>query len=348
MRTLNLSLKVVLSGLLIAQSYQIYAAPQITSVANSDSSPNKITVSGSGFTEENQKVLLFDLVSNRDLYSNLSSGTEITSSNTAWGDVSGTNWGRTPPKFVKSGNLRYNGAVGAYQGAVSFLEKPKALSGLGLNKLYVSWYFHPDYLVDSGEANKYIRIWDRLDGLGTRISWTTMHITYEARELNYSPPADWVATRAPANQWNHFEIYVDAEKNLIEAKMNGDIKHRVTDFRKSSDTEGLTVGLVGFDPVDNDKYAGTEFRMSDIYISNSRARIEVSDSPTYDPTSHRELLPYDSWSNGGIVAELTPAAQDMDTMYLYVIDSNGDANKEGFPITGCEKCPSPPASINIK
>lgn len=344
--------KFLLPGSIFATIFLInsiaYGTPEITNVSQGSDSADNITITGDGFTGNDNKVLLYDLVNNLTQYQSVQSGEPVTSNNSAWGAASETNWGRTPPKFVKSGDLRYPNAKIAYEGAVSFLEKPKKLDGTNLRKIYVSWYFKPDYLVGESEANKYIRIWDRLDGLGTRISWTSMHLTYEAREINYSPPASWSSTRPSNGKWNHFEVYVDSDKNIIEASLNGETKHSVTDFRKSSNSNGFTIGLIGFDPVHNDEYTSTSFRLSDVYVSNSRARVEISDSAQWNPQANREILYYDSWSNGKINAQLNDAAKRFDKMYLYVIDNNGDVNKNGYVVSECKQCPNPPSSINIE
>lgn len=330
-------------------SAHLQAAPAISSASGGSEnllSNVAITITGTGFGEPTAKPILYDMVDNKTIYESIASGTEVTVQNSPWNEVSEYIYSRTPPKIVKEGDLRYPEAVATYEGAVSFVGKPDGLSNINASKIYVSWYFRPSNEIGANEANKFIRIWDRLDGEGLRLSWTSMHMTYPVVDLDYIPPTSWGSTLPTPNVWSHFEIYANAEKGTIEAKVNGSVKHQVTDFRKSNSPNGLTIGLIGFDPVDNNKYATTKFRFKDIYVSTSQARIEISESKTWDPKSKREILSFTTWTNTKIEANFNSAADALSEKYIYVIDENGNVNSQGFPLE-CDQCPAPPKSVIV-
>ncbi len=313
------------------------ALPKIEGITGDLKIGATLTINGSDFSDIGNPRILYDQVDNQSAYQSLDDGSAVPLDQGIW--TSGASkWGN-PVEIVRTGDLRTEDANAAYFGKrKADLGWPDLFKTSTTDTLYVSWWFKPSKLVDQGGSNKFIRIWDRYDGLGTRISWTQMHMTYDALEINYTPPSDWADTQPKPGVWNHFEIYVDSKSNSITAKVNGSVRHSLNDFKKSPNSEGLTVGLIGFDPSVSTPYADYNFRMKDIYISETQARVELSNSPTWNPKSHREILNTLNWSDSSIEVELNKFAFDqLNDIYLYVVDKFGNVNEQGFPI--CGSCP---------
>ncbi|WP_165855276.1 hypothetical protein [Marinobacter sp. JSM 1782161] len=323
-------------------SASVFAAPSVNSVSGEFTNGGTITIQGSGFSNADAVTVLYDTVDNQSVYSALSDGAAISEDNSPW---THTNVYGTPISITRSGDMRSSDSSAVYYGETkSYLGWPAALENQQNRKIYMSWWFKPNQRADSGGSNKFARVWDLSDGTGTRISWTQMHMTFN--DVNDTSP-NWATTQPNANEWNHLEMYVDADSGLIRTWLNGERKHNVTTFEKASNSSGLSVGLVGFDPSIASNYGNLNFRMTDIYVSKSQARVEISDSPTWDPTSHRELLKINSWDSGEIQAEMNLLGFDsFANLYIYVVDENGDANQSGFPV--CEKCPSEPESLTVE
>lgn len=247
----------------------------------------------------------------------------------------------------KTGDLRTANGLAVYEGQRrSYLGWPRSFKSLGAKSFYVSWWYNPSKLVDKGGSNKFIRVWDDYSGNGTRVSWTQMHLTYDVVDLGYSPPTSWGETQPVPNQWNHFELFVDDATGTLLARLNGVVKHEKSDFKKSPTSNGLTIGLIGFDPSIGDDYSDLRFRMRDIYASPTQARVELSDSPTWEPKAHRELLKIQSWSDTALNVEFNFLGHNPnDDLYIYVFDRDGNVNNNGFPL--CEKCPTPPVGVDI-
>lgn len=329
---------------LIWATSQAQATPVISSVDGDLQEGSTLTISGSGFGS-NPVPFLYDQVQNQDSYSTLQDGEIVPEDSGPWSH--NTNIYGNPIEITRSGDLRTPTSSAAYYGDVkSYLGWPRALDGKSNRKIYISWWYKPNQLVDNGGSNKFVRVWDRSDGNGTRISWTQMHMTYSSTSGNSE--TNWATTQPNANTWNHMEIFVDADNNRITNWLNGERKHNVTDFQKANTSEGLNVGLVGFDPSIASNYPNYTFRMDDIYVSPTLARVELSDSPTWDLANRREPLNVTSWSDSKIAADLNLLSfGSSDGLFVYVVDQNGVANKEGFPLL-CEKCPSKPESVTIE
>jgi hypothetical protein len=215
------------------------------------------------------------------------------------------------------------------------------LQGQTNNSIYVSWFFNPsESPSDAGGSNKFIRIWDHGSGDYTRISWTQMHMTYEGQ-----PSPSWSHWGGGKNTWNHLEIWVDGAEGVIQARTNGKLIHDISDFKKSPIDEGLNIKLIGFDPSIPAKYSTLKFMLDDLYVSTSRARVVLSESATWDAArANGKPQLVKSWSNEEISFELQPrTGQQVEELYLFVVDSNGEANSQGFPL--CPQCPNPPVVL---
>ncbi|OGP38587.1 MAG: hypothetical protein A2X93_04175 [Deltaproteobacteria bacterium GWC2_56_8] len=82
----------------------------------------------------------------------------------------------------------------------------------------------------------------------------------------------------------------------------------------------------------------------DLYIDTTPQRVEISDSPTWASSTHREIQLLTSWSDTSVTVTLRNGAfSTLNNLYLYVVDANGDANSEGHLL--CTGCPAAPTSV---
>lgn len=73
--------------------------------------------------------------------------------------------------------------------------------------------------------------------------------------------------------------------------------------------------------------------IDDIYISDTRARVEIGDASTWAACTHREIQIPTAWSDTSITATVNQGSfADSTTVYVYVIDDDGDASG-GYEIT---------------
>jgi hypothetical protein len=212
----------------------------------------------------------------------------------------------------------------------------------------VSFWFKPlAQIPGDGHSSKFIRIWDDPDGNGTRVSWTQMHMTYDGgSEVN------WGAWGGNGNSWNRLELYIDADKNLIQSWTNGKLRHNVREFVKSSNASGrgLNLARVGFDG-GGENPPNIDFEFGEIYFDTTPARVEIGDAPIWSNVSHKEVQLPSSWSSNSVTFRVYQGSMnDLSGKYVYVVDSNGNVNSTGFPLcTNCApitpKKPKPPEDL---
>lgn len=92
---------------------------------------------------------------------------------------------------------------------------------------------------------------------------------------------------------------------------------------------------VGFYDSWNDSNTDSDFYyIDDAYIDNSWSRVALGNAASYASCTVREIQPTRSWSGTSITVKANPGSfTSGQTAYLYVLDSVGVANANGFPVT---------------
>ena len=79
---------------------------------------------------------------------------------------------------------------------------------------------------------------------------------------------------------------------------------------------------------------GNFFGISDAFVDYTRARVELSDSPTWAAARHKEIQIPLEWADGRIVVRASPGTFNAgQRAYLYVVDAAGAVNPKGFAVT---------------
>ncbi len=67
--------------------------------------------------------------------------------------------------------------------------------------------------------------------------------------------------------------------------------------------------------------------MDDIYIQDTKARVEIGDASTWSGCTHREIQPPSAWSGSSITIKLNQGSfTSLSGKYLYVVDSSGNVS----------------------
>ncbi len=336
----------LISSFILAFSSSGQAQPSISSVEGNFLNGGTVEIVGNAFSNVDARPFFYDLVDNQPAIKSLSDGSTVPEENGLW-SANTNQWGNPVTVSKDPRDLRSRNQETVYYGSVkSYLGWPTPLKNTTNSSLYVSWWYKPNQTIDKGGSNKFIRIWDDPSGEATRISWTQMHLTYGHKD---SSEVNWSTAQPRANQWNRFEISVDSDSKTITSWLNGKIIHNVNNFNKQPSNLGLNVALIGFDPSINSNYSNLNFAMTDIFVSPTSARVEISDSSSWNPESQREVQKVLSWSDRKVEFELNLFTfNDASELYTYVIDKNGNVNSKGFPLRGCQTCPTSPTGVLIK
>lgn len=310
------------------------SAPQIQSYSGELQAGAEITLSGSEFGSQAPSFILKDSADDYTFLSEMERQSSINHAN-LW-TQKGSNWAAPlePNATTSLGrgndNIIYGGVGKAFMGW------PETLSNQTNTSLFVSWWFNPSSDPGaSGGSNKFLRVWDARNGEHTRMAWDQMHIVYWRKDVDEGGNIQWGNWNGKVGEWNRIDAWMDADANVMQVRVNGNKVIDVNDFSKSSVDSGLTVGLIGFDPSVASNYDSLKFGVDDIYISDSQARVEISNSPHWsDPSNVREIQTPTKWSDSELKFELSTGVVDLSQpLYIYVINSNGDVNEKGFSLS---------------
>ena len=152
------------------------------------------------------------------------------------------------------------------------------------------------------------------------------------------------------DKWVRIDVYLkqsapNTANGVLQYWVNGvlDIS-KTSAITRTSNSTWDTILLGGFirqnQPI--------QIYIDDVYIDNTRARIEIGDAATWTACKRKDIQRSTSWSSNTITAVVNQGSFTSSSgAYLYVIDSNGSVNANGFPISfGQASTPSditPPA-----
>jgi len=92
-----------------------------------------------------------------------------------------------------------------------------------------------------------------------------------------------------------------------------------------------------------------EIWMDDLYIDNTKARIEICNSSKWSMKTHCEIQIPTAWSADSITATINQGGfSNLKDAYLYIIDANGNVSNSGIGVVLCLECPSPPLSLQVE
>lgn len=179
--------------------------------------------------------------------------------------------------------------------------------------------------------------------------WTTSYRTETAAN---EPYITW-PTEPAENKWHRLEaLYKQSSAGnvadgSIQILINGvsvaNFQNIIT--RENSVNRWIKAdffpGMTGWD--DNNTGLHWESWLDDAYLSKTWQRVEMCDSATWATRTHCELQPATAWVDNQITVALnTGSFTSGQKVYIYVVDSNGVVNANGFTFTLGATPPAPP------
>ncbi|MDD5355012.1 MAG: hypothetical protein PHY56_00515 [Candidatus Omnitrophica bacterium] len=230
------------------------------------------------------------------------------------------------------------------------------LHGATLSPVYVSWYIKWDNAGTSETDNeKFWRIFYTTNTDTAPSSWDAPLLSM-AKIGGDSQTIDWIANHGTSNEQKY--LTSPTENNWVRMEYYGvestDDTSDGTIIITQQQTSTSTFSDIWSDNTQETKdnghhwtalfwgeyanMASTSGRLyyhdfDDIYIANSRARVEIGDASTWATCTHREIQIPTAWAAGEITATLnTGSFADDATVYLYVVDADGAVNSNGYVI----------------
>lgn len=142
----------------------------------------------------------------------------------------------------------------------------------------------------------------------------------------------------PTGTWNRVEYYVDmgtpgTATGAWYFWWDHVLQNSWINFvYRSSSCNWSNIYIQGFFARDRNNAAAYIWN-DDVYIDITQARVEISDTETWSTNQHREIQIPISWSDNSIDFQFNQGSfENGDQVYLFVIDSNGAVNVNGYPV----------------
>jgi len=267
-------------------------------------------------------------------------------------------WQSANVEIDRSGDQRHQYSTMQYQGLGDGTKRvgnpavnDEVWSPTDQHEVLVSWWIKFDrsiYEQVDNAAHKLIRIWGG-DAQDMRLSWNSrnnigiynQNSGLLGSDVAYSmvdPTNLWVE-----DQWHHHEIWVSAKYGEVKAYVDGQLVVHLTNSErlKGEHPKGPRLTLLGWNPSHGEGFVGNaQFKLSDVTVLTSRARVLFSNEPEFKNSRHYEYQPVRTWTDNKIEFDINLGALDGESdLYIYVVNENGLVNEEGFPLKRCSDCP---------
>ena len=318
----------------------IFAAPTINGVSGTVSDGNSVTISSTGTD--------FGASPTQLKWDDFDSGTNSEDIGNSWNLPDADNH----PVYSNSNN-RTNSTLNAYSNnGTDDLEYNH--SGT-ISTVYVTfWMYSTRSITDSTYNNKWLKIWhDGVDfqpeitlitqwaGPGSQCNLANENLVYVFTDTITNPTV---------STWERIEVYAEESTSpggTFDGTADGNVYvwqqvgGEGNTFTLTAEQENVATNSSGDSRhwervclMEYNRSSGgsTTTRVDDVYISSSRARVEVGDNATWANCTHREIQLQTAWSTSSITVTVNQGSFSTGTAYLFVIDENGDASA-GYEIT---------------
>ena len=306
------------------------SGPSISSTSGSWSQGSSVTVSGSSFGNDGDEVpIKFD---------DFESGVVGASLGTGGWSVTADN-GPDVPEY--SSTRSWSGSKCGYTDISMGGDSAAYMANCNTETFYVS-LMH--YFTTSGTPNtsKGVRV-NAADGPNVYTSYPGIFVQdYHRNNRHTIKPDDESGTGATAytanlstGQWYRLEYWF--KMSSPAGSTNGEVDGW-QNLSHTSDWSGITRSSGVTDkwqtcmlPFYYGNGGTGENWYDDVYISKSKARVEIGNSSTWSGCSTRQIQGVTSWSNSSIGIEVNLGSfGSVSGRYLYVVDDNGTVNANGY------------------
>lgn len=332
------------------------AAPSISSVTQTSEGGNaQLAISGSGFgSKAHAKPLyFFDFEgSNTAQNKNISFTTDSLNTN-----------GTTTTSNALSGSgsaLRFTIQQDSSAVAIPRIDFDSDRLYIFFNRMYDFSIADSSNWGSRGFNLKTNRLWSP-DGNNIYIGYQGNESATSGRiypEYTAAGGSTWVGSNLPqvANEWTQEEIIykasdINTQNGRFDLLRNGNSAHN-SSFRMRTSSYPSRYSQLYFDQISNGTNSSKSLHIyyDNIYVDDTYQRVYISDSSTFDQAKKRMIQVPVKWSDSNIVVNVNEGGIPLSNAYVYVVDSNGDANKNGAALckSDCASPPNPPKSIDIQ
>jgi hypothetical protein len=339
------------------------AAPVIQGVSGSLTQDSSITINGTNFgSKETAAPIRYD-----DFEKGTSGKNLLSESSGGW---------KTNSSTVKYSNtkVRISGSMSAKQDFTSTYNADIGLTSATLgsvNEVYFSGWF----TFESGGAPsrnvKILNMGQEGDG-----GWQTRVDVYPNSNSGHlyagissnctngsSYAQDWSVSpssvlKANDGKWHRLEGYLKMGSNGYRDIWVDNVKIASISGQFTSGKCGIEYFHVGY-YFSRDTGSPKPWAIrywDELYVDDTRARVEIGNNSTWANCTHREIQIPTKWSNSSITLTVNLGSYKSGRRaYIYIVDSNGNLNNQGYPITIAgsgggsppSDIPNPPTGLRI-
>jgi len=299
------------------------AAPAISSVSGTLSHGASLTISGSGFGAHDDYGGTESFLCNgwTDFESGTLNGGNFTCTNPAVWQIVTSN---TRANSSYHARKYYNGTR---LGEVTVYTKPDT------HEFYSSFWIMLTQPTTGGDGGKIWRIWSDIheDNIWLATGGDNTMIRGASESQRVSGSTQWSSPSSIGyGQWHRIEIWMDDSPSEFTVWMDCVFQWTHDDWVPTPWYSGTHTWAFGHMINDND--GGHNF--DDAYFSNTRARVEIGNAGTWSACTHRETQIPTAWSSSSITVTVNRGSfGDLAQQYLYVVDSSGAVNQQGYPLS---------------
>ena len=354
-----------------------FAQPTISGASGTWTHKGSVTVSGLGFgTKPTAAPLVWDDASGTDIRNNW---------NGAWPDCAGNatynlNY-KTPLQVGRGVELPHSRITKYIAGA----HNPGTGFNCGYNVMffknrtitlpsysYLTWYERTDggwrfgdddnfktFAYASGttpyepDANWYIEYNPRPTSTTSGATWHINDVSGSMQTPDQNGNSWWwgAAINPMSGTWQKIELeikHTNLTDGYIRQWENGVLKINYAGATDKMAGTMRTFGIGGYARMYG--FTSNWRYFADVYFDSTRARVILGNAATLAASTIREVQIPTAWSNTSItLAANLGKFPDGQTVYLYVVDANGNANAAGFPVVLSASAPdtTPPSISNV-
>lgn len=345
------------------------AAPSVDSVSGAVTHDSVVTVDGSGFGVKSPVApLKWDPVDG--MYANLFNGDRIpVGISHPWPE----GYGGISPRYKTvnprgkwtakySNNAGSNNGSSTEQAAVGGIEFPQVGNGI----MYVTWW---NWIGTNGDLDNSQNKFTRFTPTGSweiaSVIWSPDHSHGYDFSAGYRF-SGWHDPNVDRGAWNRMQKIIDNSfmphhpRVLLDTNNQnffdcypGKSEECMSGGAVSGDLPSIDgIGAIGWMPEFDFSSDCATVDFGEIYVDNTRARVEICNASTKDASNHCEIqIPQTSWNDEQLQIKVNQGSfADNSIQYLYVLDANGTPNSTGKQIifgSGTSDTTPPSSATNL-
>ncbi len=334
--------------------FSLWGASTIPNISDITLSGQKIIISGSGFGDHanygSSSGLMFawnnfetGIVNNDGFVASKASTGEQ-----GWSTISGSSNKTNSHYYARRIDARADHSPDNMGG----LKKPStgSVSLGGSTVVFSSFWFKIPHTSSSGKHHRY-------SGFGDAFGTTGGSDFYNRFTVGES--TQWTSkNQFLDNIWQRVDMLMDISAGTITTwtvGQNNNNPQWARSYSLSGTTFQVNLGA-GKDWSSYTATGGDEYDYDDVYIDFTQARVEIGNASTWSACTRREIQIPTTWTSNSITVNVNQGSfMNGSTAYLYVVDSNGNVNANGYPITISGQStssdttpPSSPSGVNVQ